>query len=120
MNTRVQINFVSVCLVNTPKVPVCRVQGKISRHTSQMGVFLCTGQTVENKIIRQKALKPRPFDGYRVQNKSANIDTFRINISVLIWRRGRDLNPRKAKTFNGFQDRRIQPDSATSPGKDKL
>jgi hypothetical protein len=31
------------------------------------------------------------------------------------WRRGRDSNPRKIKTFNGFQDRRNQPDSATSP-----
>ena len=27
----------------------------------------------------------------------------------LVWRKGRDLNPRKARTFNGFQDRRNQP-----------
>ena len=29
--------------------------------------------------------------------------------AMLLWRRGRDLNPRKAHTFNGFQDRRDQP-----------
>ncbi len=31
------------------------------------------------------------------------------------WRRGRDSNPRKALTFNGFQDRRVKPSSATPP-----
>lgn len=30
------------------------------------------------------ALISRPFDGWSVQNKNANIDTYRINISVLI------------------------------------
>lgn len=44
----------SVCWVNTLRVPVCRVQGKISRYTPQMGIFLCTRQTTENKKTIKK------------------------------------------------------------------
>jgi hypothetical protein len=46
-------------------------QNQPSHPTS--GTLFYIWQTVENKKSRQKALLPRPFDGYRVQNKNAGI-----------------------------------------------
>lgn len=49
---------------------------------------------------KEKRLKKQGSQGVR---NFANLANF------CLWRRGRDLNPRKACTFNGFQDRRDKP-----------
>ena len=48
------------------------VRRKRTLHPSN-GTFYYNRQTAENNKSRQKALLPRPSDGYRVQNKNASI-----------------------------------------------
>ena len=50
----VQIHIVPVCWVNTPWVPVCRVQGDFRLAIPQVGIFSRTRQTGENKKAVKK------------------------------------------------------------------
>ena len=47
----------------------------------------------------------RALDGHRPKRQMICLTVS----TLIIWRRGRDSNPRTAKTANGFQDRRIRP-----------
>lgn len=67
-----------------PHISVCRVHSVKHLYAPKSGLFLYTLQTAENKK-RQKALLPRPSDGYRVQDKNVSI------VSILTFLYGTDI-----------------------------
>ena len=83
-------------------LPICFVDGAFSLHSTN-------GRKLKS---RQKALLPRPSDGYRVQNKNASI------VSILTFLYGgeggiRTLEP--LLTVTRFPIVRARPGYATSP-----